>query len=366
MSELGDLLELLHGARARVSTVRATVRTWRDEAGFARALDRGGVGTSYAPLESGPDEFESRSRVWLAPRRAREEHEGSDGTRLAVQRGRDWWRYDDVNGALSNENDPDTDAGIGEALRPLLDPSAVLGFFDFERLQPGERAGRETIRLRAVPREQLDRGRVALSLGVSGADDVLLDVDAARGTLLRVEAQLGGEPFSIVEVVEIAFDESFPEETFEFTPPPGVPVRSTLDHMPVRFGLTVEQAAAAAPFVVWVPGDDWDDVEVVYAREEQEPPVAPQVHLHYGPAGLRIVESPAGHPGEPAGIELAGAGPWRESERDGRRIEVREHAEYRLPSQVRLELEGTRIVIHSTVYGHDALADIAVGLKRAP
>lgn len=89
------------------------------------------------------------------------------------------------------------------------------------------------------------------------------------------------------------------------------------------------------------------------------------MHLQYIPAGLRIVQSPASHAGAMAEIELAGAGPWRASERGGRRIEVRQHAEYRLPSQLRLELEGTRVLIHSPVYGPDALVDVAAGLRRA-
>ena len=366
IGELGDLLELLHGARSRVRTVRGTVRVWRDAERFQAAIDRTGA-ASFAPLGgSQPAEFESRTRVWLAaPDHVRAEHEGTDGTRVGVQRGRTWWQYDEVNGAISNENDPSTEAGVGEEIRPLLDAGALTGLLDFERLGPGVRGGREAIRVRGVPRT-LGRHEpwALIGIGAVGADELLLDVDAERGILLRVEARRDGEPFSIVELLEVTFDEAFPEETFVFTPPPGVQVRSTLEHGPVAFDLTVEQAAAAAPVVLWVPAEDWE-VVVAYARMEDEPPMAPQVHLQYVGAGVRIAQSPASHPDAMSGFVFDGAGPWREVERRGRRIEIQEHADDRRPAQVRLDLEGTRVVIPSAVFGAEALADVAAGLRRA-
>lgn len=47
-------------------------------------------------------------------------------------------------------------------------------------------------------------------------------------------------------------------------------------------------------------------------------------------------------------------------------MQVHEPAESWQPAQVRLELDGTRILMHSTDLGADALADLAVGLVRAP
>jgi hypothetical protein len=360
VSELGDLLELLHGARNRCTTVRATVRTWahsaRQGAAFARL-----EATSYAPLEgSRPETSESQARIWLAGSdHAREEH---DGARVGVQRGAFWWRYDGVDDALSNEGDPTHRADIGEPLRSLADASPVMGLFDFDRPDPGEHAGRRTVRVRAVPRDLPDYGTWALTrLGAAGADDLLVDVDAERGVLLRVEARLGGEPFSIIEVLEIAFDESFPDDTFVFTPPPGVEVRSVLK---LR-DLSLEEAVAAAPFAFWLPAEDWEPT-VAYAQTDDEPHVAPQVHLQYLRNGVRIAQSPAGHPDAMSGFVFDGAGPWRELERGGRTMEVQDHVERRPGAQVRLVLEGTRVVVHSWSLDADALADVAAGLKRAP
>jgi hypothetical protein len=285
MGELGDLLELLHGARNRFTTVRGTVRTWSHTARQAAAFGRLD-GTAYAPLEgSGPDTSESLARVWLAgPDRAREEQEEPDGTRVGVQRGAYWWQYDGVDEAFSNEGDSSHGADIGGPLRSLVDTSTVIGLLDFERLGAGERAGRRTIRVRALPRVLPRHDAWALMrLGAAGADDLLLDVDAERGVLLRVEARLGKAPFSVVEALEIAFDETFPDDTFVFDPPAGVEVGSVRRNRHV----SLEDAVAAAPFAFWLPAEDWEPT-VAYAQLEDEPHVAPQVHLQYTAKGVRI------------------------------------------------------------------------------
>jgi hypothetical protein len=47
-------------------------------------------------------------------------------------------------------------------------------------------------------------------------------------------------------------------------------------------------------------------------------------------------------------------------------VQAREPAESWQPAQVRLELDGTRILIHSADLGADALVEVALGLVRAP
>jgi hypothetical protein len=99
--------------------------------------------------------------------------------------------------------------------------------------------------------------------------------------------------------VEIAFDEQFAEDTFVFTAPPGEEVRSIAAQFPVRRDLTIEQAVALAPFTVWIPARlpaGWES-EIGFAAEQDRPPMAPHVFLHYrapdGTHGLSIAESPA-------------------------------------------------------------------------
>jgi hypothetical protein len=376
MTDLGDLLVLLHGARGRVSTVRAVVRTWhhvrvRDEA-MARLVERGDVvtfGPGGAP-ERGCEE--SLVRLWFAPSdRVREEREDPDGGRLGVRRGRLWWRYDAQNGAMSNQDRPEVGSGIGEEFGWLLDPAAVIGLLDFGQVSPGRRAGRPVLRVRAVPRV-IDHGsdEPLWRLGAVGADELGLEVDAERGTLLGVESRFQQQPFAISEVLEISFDEEFPEDTFVFTPPPGEQVRSITEEFGVRRDMTIEQAVTLAPFIVWIPARlpaNWE-TQIAFAAAQDRPPAVPHVFLHYrasdGTHGVTITESPADHPRD---VEAEGpGGPWREIERDHRQIHVREPAESWQPAQARADYEGTRILISSTDLGAEALADLAAGLVQAP
>ena len=320
------------------------------------------------------ESVENLVRVWLAPPdRAREEREGSDGEWYGVCRGRLWWRYDPHSGAMSNEAQPEVGSGgIGDEFGRLLDPAALIGVLDFGEISTGRRAGRPALRVRAVPRAVAEgHNDVALwRLGAMGADELCLDVDAERGSLLRIESRFEGQPFAISEVLEVAFDEQFPEDTFVFTPPLGEEVRSIAEPFPLRRNLTIEQAVALAPFTVWIPArlpTGWE-TEIGFAAEQDRPPMAAHVFLHYrasdGTHGLRLVESPADGPKDE---EAEGpGGPWRAIERNDRRMQIREPAESWQPAQARVDLDGTRILIHSADLGADALADLAAGLVRAP
>jgi len=377
MTDLGDLLVLLHGARGRVSTVRAVLRTWRDIRvggdAMARLVERGDV-VAYGPGDARESRsFESLVRVWLSPPDcAREEREDPGGSSFGVRRGGMWWRYDPYNGAMSNEDQPDTGSGIGQELGWLLDPAALIGLLDFGAISAGERAGRPTVRVHARPRAAAEGHEDAAlwRFGAMGADELHLDVDAERGMLLRTEARFEGRPFAVSEILEVAFDEQFPGDTFVFTPPPGEEVRSVAEQFPVRRNLTIEQAVALAPFTVWIPArlpGGWE-TEIGFAAEQDRPPTAAHVFLHYsapdGTHALRIAEAPADGPRD---IEAEGpGGPWREIDRNHRPMQIREPAESWQAAQARLDLDGTRILIHSSDLAADALADLAAGLVRAP
>jgi hypothetical protein len=47
-----------------------------------------------------------------------------------------------------------------------------------------------------------------------GADDYDLVVDAERGVILHLASRLEGRAFDITEVLDVDFDETFPEGTF--------------------------------------------------------------------------------------------------------------------------------------------------------
>ena len=373
MTDLGDLLVLLHGARDRISTIRVVLRTWRHVRLSHEAMARSGGFVTYGPAEQPAGEsVECRVRLWLAPPdRAREEREDPSGAWFGVRRGALWWQYDPHNGALSNQDQPEVGSGIGEEFGWLVDPAAPIGLLDFGQINPGRRAGRATLHVRAVPRV-LAAGDEAslLRLGAIGADDLQLEIDAERGTLLRIEARIEGQPFAISEVEEIGFDEQFAEDTFTFAPPPGEEVRSIATQFLVRRDLTIEQAVALAPFTVWIPARlpaGWES-EIGFAAAQDRPPMAPHVFLHFrtpdGMHGVRISESPADVPRD---VEAEGpGGPWRDADRNQRRIQTRGPAEPGQPAQARVDLDGTRILIQSTDLATDALADLAAGLVQAP
>jgi outer membrane lipoprotein-sorting protein len=372
MGDVAELLVLLHGARGRVSTVRATVHMWRHVRRQGEALLRAGW-VGYAPMAEEREAVEEVVRVWFAPPdRVREEREGCHGASVSVCRGRHWWRYDEVNGAMSSEGSPpDSRGGIGDELEWLLDPAPAMGMLEFDTIVRARRADRPVLRVRALPRTAAAGNDAPLMrLGAGGADELLLEVDAERGALLRIESRFEREPIALSEVVEIAFDEAFADDTFVFTPPPGEAVRPVADLLPVRHELTIEQAVAVAPFTIWIPArlpGDWE-TQIGFAVGQDRPPMAPHVFLHYrapdGTHGLRIAESPADGPRD---VEAEGpGGPWREIERSQRRVQIREPTDPWQTAQACVDLDGTRILIQSTSLAADALADVAASLIRAP
>jgi hypothetical protein len=115
MSELGDLLELMHGARNRFERVTCEYRTWRHDerldAAFRADAERAGrsILTAYGPErdEPRPAEHEERIRLWLErPDKARSERMGEDRPHsYGVRVGTQWWSYDKHWGAQTNEGD---------------------------------------------------------------------------------------------------------------------------------------------------------------------------------------------------------------------------------------------------------------------
>src|SRR5215216_2003760 len=192
MSEAGDLLELLHGAGDRWTTVSTTIRIWRrrdlDERARERwehELLRGGVGThSVRAAGAATGEHVETIRLWIAkPDRSRQEWDGA----VSITNGATWTTYHPLHGYLTNAGD--TAEGYGDPLDTfghLLDPARLLPALDFDR--PVEREG--TLVVTAPPRP--GGHRVAVYGVGNGADEHELVVDRRLGVLLRAESRLGG------------------------------------------------------------------------------------------------------------------------------------------------------------------------------
>jgi len=265
MSELADLLELLHGAGGRWRTARLVLRRWGhgDLAGAAlrrHADSRAAAGRSRGTVfglrggDTGPPTWEMTTRAWVdrSGDRTRVETDGDHGERPTVRVGTLWWAYSSQSGSVSNEAEPDVGGGHGGDFDWMLEPSSLLPALDFAPRGMTEVAGRPGVDVVATARpEDLRRGFGAHF--AHGSDEVLLVVDAERGVVLRAEARIGGEPFALFEIVELAFDEELPDDLFRFISPDGSAVRSPRTAFSQPEPMSVEAAARRASFTVLVP-----------------------------------------------------------------------------------------------------------------
>jgi hypothetical protein len=299
VSELGDLLELLHGARRRWQTVRVLVRQWSDLEVSRRASERGmeqararGAGVQRLMVASpasasgedrAPTSWESQSRIWLDPGRARlrTERSGDIGECYSVRVGPRWWSFDPRFGATSNEGSEEVRLGSSDELSIPVDPALVMGLLEFEVLGTGVAAGRPALRVRATPRDLEEPMRAGHWLPWS-ADEFELLVDVERGVVLRLEARLEEAAFLVTELLEVAFDEEFDDEIFVFRAPPGEPVRSHAELHALPEAMSLEEAARRAAFTVLAPRRlpaGWL-LNVLFTPGRERPPMPPGVVLH--------------------------------------------------------------------------------------
>jgi hypothetical protein len=373
VSELGDLLELLYGARGRWSSVRLTVRDWshneRSRAAFERRIEtmerRGGTSSRvsfYAPGSSDPPETsEHVTRIWIDGDRSRVESDREQGPTAVVHDGGTWW-LTTPHQNLTNAGDANHHAGRGDDVEQMLDPSALSAAFE---LVPGagrEVAGREGIAVRAIPRD-VDH-HLPFFWQLLGADEIELVVDRERGVVLRTESRLAGEPYQVREIVEIAFDDEFPDELFRIELPPGESFEPAGGRRAKH--LTLDQAARLASFPLFVParpGPGWRLEHAVYLSEGALE--AEIVHLNYTHETrahqFQLAESTEAHP-------WLGSDELRTVERDGVVMKVLDPGEedFPMPRHVLIEREGTHVNVMSQELPLDDLIDIAASLVRAP
>ena len=373
MGELGDALILMHGARDRFKTVRALIRERVDGRLAARAEER--FAASPEGRAAGFDEdFADRAddrdlrvregllRLWLEkPDRVREETEGDfwGGTGTSIRDGRRWWSHHPGEAVHSNEDDLTVGADIGDRAEPLLDPASLLAALRFEPRGEVEIAGREALALTATSRPGVDLD-FALGQLALGAEAYDLAVDRERGILLRAASLVDGAEFTLMEMLEVAFDEEFPADTFVLSVPEETPRRPTWGAVPRE--MTIYEVADRASFAVWFPkriSAEWR-VSVGYVADDPSSGETERVLMrlwredatHY----VSIVES--GRDLEEIDEDWA---QWSTVEREGLRFVVAESEHG--PTRIRFEREGTSIGLMSDL-DLDALFDLALDLKR--
>jgi outer membrane lipoprotein-sorting protein len=387
MTELGELLELLHRSRRGFQTFHGRYRLWRHEKLNAEAFEaaveaekeREGGAVAVLPLggkEPTSSTVQGEWRIWLErPDRIREEFDSEDfGAPLVVQVGKRWWSYDRWNGAITNEGEEEVGGGAGEQFSGWLEPASVLGLLEFEPLGEGEVAGRRTLNARAIratPGIAVDHDAWGLHrLGVD-AEQYELALDAERGVILRLEARHRGQPFFIGEARTVEFDQPLAEEIFVFRAPEGEEVRP-FEHEGPAFDLPIEEVVERAPFAVFVPARvprDWE-LSAGFMEARERPPMPALAVLHYrsadGTASVQISEHAAGA-GDPDDdlFEAEDAPSVEHIERDGATMEVRGRTLEWPQSVLKTVREGTEISMYSNQLSGDALVDLAVNLVPA-
>ena len=165
---------------------------------------------------------------------------------------------------------------------------------------------------------------------------------------------------NLTEVLEIAFDEQFPPETFVFELPEGEKFGQLF---PRPQSVTLEQAAALAAFTVLSPAEvpnSWQ-LHVFSLSGDERPRMPPTVNLHYhspdASQQLSIVETDA---------TAVDQHEWLEWEERGT-VLVAGPAEPRglEPGYARVERNGTRATLSSAELPRERLVALALSLKPA-
>jgi hypothetical protein len=275
VGELGDVLELLHGAAGRYRTLTAIVRKRID---FARLREADWPADALNPPEPEPgDDLDTTVRLFFrAPNLLR--LEGEDGGTTVLGEGGRWWI--DAEGIAGASERWDYDFGEQWASN-LLDPSGIPASALLEPRGPATQAGRAAVRV--VAREKREPLWVA---GLGPCDEFELLVDAEVGVLLRVEGRMDGEAVAIVELESAAFDEDLPDELFPAGPPADVPREDPEPGWQSR-SVSVTEAAVAASFTVWGVSGLLDEWKLLARLSEREGDAA-LVELEYvAPDGIR-------------------------------------------------------------------------------
>jgi len=373
VSELAELLELLHGADAPFETLYGRFRTWRHhERGrvafeaWAKKERRRGASVGSFGRGDAPEESEEFVSIWRQePDLARTERPGS----YAVAVGERWWVWRDDSGAMSNEEDDSVSSGVGAEMGPFLSPARLLGLLRFEPAGRAERVGRQVILADGWPRpmpRHMPHSFVLHELGL-GAERYRLELDAERGLVLAAQAFIDGAPFTEVKALELTVDEPLDPALFEFAPPEGEEVRSPLDLRHVKSNVSIAEAQAAAPFTLMIPErvpESWH-LRCSYVAERERPRTRPSVHLHYhsdsAHESLSISQGYASELGPEIDEEQ-----FEKAQAGDRPVWIRKRDDTWPQAQLLMEHADTRIQMTSDSLSAEQLIALAAMLVPAP
>ena len=237
MSELGDALELLHGAAGRVRALTATLLVWYDEERGMRAVEaarerhpRGGiavyghVGRSAPPP---PSQYEQRVLVhYRQPDRYRLHRQANAAAHwphdvLQVCDGQREWTF------VAAERTAYVQPPCPHELLRLLDPSWLVAACTLRVSGRSSYQARPAVELDARPRPDPAALHQYHHLD-GGAEELHAVLDAETGLLLSLTSRFDGEPYKVERLTDVIDDQPLDDELFRFTPPAGIRVDDLL------------------------------------------------------------------------------------------------------------------------------------------
>ena len=211
MQRLGELLQLLYGAHAKVETVELTVVDRLTESGSLRLRvenDADGTPHIVPPRRSVTGRgAQTTRRIWRQGSSRSRVEVYVDGrlTRVGIKNGSRWSRWDVDAGTATGDV---FEAVVPPLLRlPLLVPAELLSAVWLEPGDLGTRAGRKVRSARARPRNPDDGAELAL------------EFDFEHGTILRHAVLQGGRIVRSTEATDVIYDAPLDGALFEIDNP---------------------------------------------------------------------------------------------------------------------------------------------------
>jgi hypothetical protein len=215
--ERGELLELLYNAAARPPAIAGRVRYWAHVERQKAAMERDRhQGISYLTHQTTtrrggpepPEEHEHTIDMLVADsgHRFRVERSAQPGHRLTLSDGSTFWYQVGPGQAIARP------AGFPLHMEAseLLDPTWLMGY-DWGAAERSTNLGRETLALSVHRR----RGPMSQWGGHGPLPaDAEVVIDASLGFLHRVVATDAGQPYRVVEFVELELDPAVPVGAF--------------------------------------------------------------------------------------------------------------------------------------------------------
>ena len=135
-------------------------------------------------------------------------------TVTAVLIGSEWWSWTPSAGLRTNGGDPSSTHGVGPA-EILVDTPELLSVIRVRAVSRTTFRSRSAYLVSAEPAKADWNAppSVLHALG-AGADNYQLEVDAETGLLLSTQAELGGQPFRMVDIEEFGLNEQLDESLF--------------------------------------------------------------------------------------------------------------------------------------------------------